>query len=120
MRIWVEQEEAVNAESLAEAISNAIQTAIKLGSDVTKKGVPWNGPRLMSKLMLATNPQPADQLSPESLKYHSKKGRNVFDVIAMIAIQLGVEQGLKIYEEDYLDAEVIIRSAKFQKENNND
>jgi len=115
MSIWVKQEGPKAADDLAEAISEAIQTAIRLGKDIDKKGVPWNGPRLVSKLMLATVPQPEDQLSSESLKYHSEKGRNVFDVIAMIAIQLGVEQGLKIYEEDYLEAETIIRKAKENK-----
>lgn len=122
MNIWIEQEEPSAAESLAEAISNTIQVAIHLGPDAIEKGVPWAGPHLVSKLMLAVSPQPEDQLSSKTLKYHSEKGRNVFDVIAMIAIQLGIEQGLKIYEEDYLEAEVLIRSAKFQKEkeNNND
>ncbi len=117
MGLWIEKEKPSDAENLAEAISEAIQTAIQLGPDVNEKGVPWNGPRFVSNLILAVTAQPGDQLSSKSLKYHSEKGRNVFDVIAIIAIQLGVEQGLKIYEEDYLEAEILIRKAK---ENSND
>lgn len=115
MNQWAKDKKVDDLEDLAGPIAEAIQAAIQIGSDANKTGIPWNGPRLMSTMFRAVTPQPEAQLQPEQLKYHSSNNRNVFDVIAMIAIQLGIEQGMKIYEENYLEEEIIIRKAKENK-----
>ncbi len=111
MSKWAGDKEVVDIEELTKPIVEAIQSAIELDSntDAEKVGVVWNGPRLMSKWLRATIPQPEVQLQPEQLKYHAERGRSVFDVIAGIAIQLGIEQGMRIYEENYLEQEILSR-----------
>ena len=117
MSLWAEDKEVVDIEDLTKPIVDAIQSAIELGPDAIKDGVPWTGPRLLSKMFRAVAPQPEAQLFPEQLEYHAKNGRGVLEVIAMIAVQLGIEQGLKMYEETYLEPEIMIRKLKEREEN---
>lgn len=109
MSLWAEEKKVDDMEDFTKPITEAIQEAIRLGDNVNEVGIKWNGPRLKSLWFRAVTPQPEFQLQPKQLKYHAKNGRDVFAVIALISVQFGIEQGIKIYEEDYLEQEILAR-----------
>jgi hypothetical protein len=45
-------------------------------------------------------PSPAWSLSPRGLRSHEEQGRDRTDVLLMTAVQLGIEQGRRLYRRD--------------------
>jgi len=72
--------------------------ALLLGRKASYK---WKGPLLTTKKILVCCPNVDRQFEAESIKEQKDQGRTKVDVILMAAVQLGIQQGINIANEDY-------------------
>lgn len=73
---------------------------------LTGKELVWTGPDDLHYSISAGSPKPSWHFSEEGMESHEEQGRGFWDVYNMIAVQLGLHNGivkesktLKIYEE---------------------
>ncbi len=64
------------------------------------KPLRWTGPDKLHSQISATQAPPSFHFSPEGLAYNAERGRDFEDVYALVAMQLGMHQGVIIQAED--------------------
>lgn len=57
----------------------------------------WTGPNELHHTITATSFSPKEHF--EQIKYHEERGRDAWDVLLMVAVQLGIHQGVMIEKE---------------------
>ena len=61
----------------------------------------WNGPMLTTRKILVGCPNIDEQLNKGNLSYNKKEqGRDKVDTLLTVAVQLGIQQGIEIAEEE--------------------
>jgi len=95
MKQWPEDKTAtLYYEDLVTPVRKAFLKAYKLVSR-RKKNVPYEGYNF-GGFSLAGSPPPDEHLQEEMIKYHRERGRDILDIILMIAFNLGIEQGRRL------------------------
>jgi hypothetical protein len=94
---WPEDGTPLDYQSLADAIMKAIRFAYDLTRKNPHRSVPWVGPPI-GQNERANSLEARERLSAAQLKYSEEnQGRDALDEIIGVAIQIGIEQGRRIY-----------------------
>ena len=95
---WPKDGKAADFSDLADAVRDTIRHCYTLKRKNKNVDVDWNGPDL-PECMQATCLTFDEQLQADKLKYSKEdQGRSAIDVIIGIALQLGIEQGRRMYK----------------------
>lgn len=96
---WLEDDGIANFPELVGVIKDTIRQCYTIQRKNENKDVDWKGPDLPESLKSSSLPFD-EALQVHNLKYDKEEqGRNAIDIIIGIAIQLGIEQGRRIYKE---------------------
>ena len=94
---WPDDGSPLDYQSLADPIRKAVRFAYEMSRKNVGHSVPWNGPAI-GRPEAATSLEAKHRLSAEALKYSEEdQGRDALDEIIGIAVQIGIEQGRRIY-----------------------
>jgi hypothetical protein len=81
-------------DDLAKAVRKLFKFAFDMKRKNVGKRIPYEGPTLTSYKL--SNRALAKNLTKSTLSSHRENGRDVLDVIILIALTIGIEQGLRI------------------------
>lgn len=84
---------------VCEKLRKVITSQMNLQEKSKPDPLQWDGPLFSRIEILAGSPDIQKQLTPENLKYHAEKGRDILDVVLMLAWQFGFENGVMFAEE---------------------
>lgn len=81
-----------------EDLIKQVRTVLERTHDITPKKltgrVPWTGFKDTGPVGRACAPTHVSEiLSPKSLEYHAERGRDLLEMILLVAVRLGLEQG---------------------------
>lgn len=96
-----------------------VRASLNLAYKLTRtklKTIPYDGFNFGTKT-LAHSLAPDENLKAQALARHAEQGRDVMDVLFLIAFQLGVEQGQQMKEEE-LEVYKTLAENLLKKENN--
>jgi hypothetical protein len=65
--------------------------------EVPENGIDWKGPTSIVSDQHVTFPPP-DVVTPEGLRREQSRGRDALDVVLLLALRIGIEQGRRITE----------------------
>jgi len=104
-----------DGEALCNSLRRSIEAAYSLKRKNKGKSIPYNGPELTSPRILASSSGVQESLTDDGtewcgLQYHEDRGRDALDVILILAIQLGMEQGWRMLSEDFYMHNISLRS----------
>lgn len=96
MTDWPNATDPAMLEDLTTPLRDALKSLYSLRRNKTKEA-DWTGPEITAVAILATSFNIQERLSEEKLNYDADNhGRDALDAILTAAIQLGIEQGLRI------------------------
>lgn len=99
MKQWPEDEtETVSFEELIKHLNKVIQRNVEIYADY--KFSPYEGYDIGNREKTCSF-SPDYSLSPEGIKYHEERDRDIISVVLGIAIQLGIEQGRRISNKEF-------------------
>jgi hypothetical protein len=84
-----------NISELSKCVRNALLQGSKIELFPIKKKIKWKGPSIHESLA-HVNLDFHERFSPKYLKQETEQGRDFLDVIILIALQLGIGQGMEI------------------------
>lgn len=88
-------------DDLSDAVLKAINELYTLKRK-TPKDIKWTGPPLEESILTSVCIQPENVLTIDMLEYEENdQGRKPIEVLIGIAIQLGIEQGIRIQKAKY-------------------
>jgi hypothetical protein len=87
-------------ETLVENLRGAFLQAVKVKKNI--KHIDYDGPDISNDFgALAVGPNVKDQL--DDMTYDIERGRDVLDVLIRVTLQLGMEQGTRIFKSNNKD-----------------
>jgi len=90
-------------DELTEPLIEAVRFAYSLRRKNRGKDIPWNGPDLTLTRLLCCCFNISESLSRESLEYNENdQGRDALAIIVSCAIQLGIEQGIRMKMQELI------------------
>lgn len=102
MKKWPEDNKPAGFDDLVLPVVQTVKAAYWYEKKPLKFGLTYNGLPLTSCEILATSLTISEKLSAENMKYdEEEQGREPLEVLIGIAVQLGIEQGLRISKERY-------------------
>ena len=107
---WDKKGNTASFNDIAAPLCKIFKEAMEKGADVYKDGLVWEGfdiGETMKHIALS----PDQRFTPENL-LHSKieQGRDVFDEIITLAIQLGIEQGRRAKLREIRDSVSVLQT----------
>jgi hypothetical protein len=117
---WPEDEsEALPFEKITAPLRRLVREAYRLQRKNVGKALPYKGPGIGWRERACTSDVDWT-LSAEGLAYHAERGRDAMDVILMVAVQLGIEQGRRISAPDKKLEDLLSRLIEREENNNAD
>lgn len=96
MKKWPKNpNETVRFDELVTPLRKAVKYAYKLTRINVKKDIPWTGYE-HGDYIGTTNPDPEEMLNRRWQSHEREQGRSPIDTILAIAVQLGIEQGMRL------------------------
>ncbi len=80
-------------EDLANALDDIRQQIV-----AEEESLVWRGPDEIHSAISASSGAPSWHFSKAGIEYHAENGRGIWDIYNMVAIQLGIHQGLMMQE----------------------
>ena len=119
MKEWPkEKTETLDYEALIKPVRAALMQAYKFTRSKLKS-IPYDGYNFGGQTLCCIG-TPEYELNKESIKYHKERGRDVLDIILMIAFNLGLENGRRIeakntkhFEHLYESYKALLDASKF-------
>jgi hypothetical protein len=119
MKEWPKDKtETVYYEELITPVKKVLLKAYKLTSRKLKN-IPYDGFNFGSHSLVGL-PPPNEQLEKDMIEYHKERGRNILDIILMIAFNLGLEQGRRLEAKNTKHFEFLYESYKSMYESARD
>ena len=101
MKDWPEDGKTVDFSEMADSVVDAIRFAYTLERKNDGQAIPWDGLNIGER-DLATCFDPETALSAENLQYDDEdQGRDALRVLVGIALQLGIEQGRRLFLDQH-------------------
>lgn len=96
---WPENSKVVRFSDITDPVKEALQVAMDKGDAVYEDGIEWTG-LMQGKFTAAVALAPTVALHAQNLTYsNEEQGRDVYNEIISIAVQLGIEQGRRMMVE---------------------
>lgn len=90
-----------NFEDITKSLKKAVKFAYSTRRKNKTKDIPWDGPNLTITRILAGCFNINESLKEENLIYNEEnQGRDALDIIISCAVQLGIEQGIRMKMEE--------------------
>lgn len=104
---WPDKLKPIDIEALSKPLRKAFLQTVSL-----KKKQPisitYTGPEVTNNLgALAVCPGAKERLMQDSLEYNKERGRDSLDMLILLALQLGMEQGMRLFKERNVDYELL-------------
>jgi hypothetical protein len=99
---WPEDKnEPASIDDLLDPIKETLKKTYSMRKKPLKGPVPWDGVDDVGPTARAVaHTKIAEILSPKDLQYHQERGRSLLDVLLLITLQLGIEQGRRIERQE--------------------
>jgi hypothetical protein len=95
MKQWPEDKtEWVPAEDLLEPLRRSLFEAYTI-KRTKEKSISYDGYNIAIQ-ELAVSQSPEQNLTESAIDYHEERGRDILDIVLLIAYQLGIEQGRRL------------------------
>lgn len=98
MKKWPENNKTVPFEDLVKSVKSCVNFHYKLKRIHTFEPMDYKGYDIGSSIR-ATSLSPNESLTLDNLERDREQGRDPMDTIIAIAIQLGIEQGIRVESE---------------------
>ena len=96
---WPDDGNPLDYQSIADPIRKAIRFAYEMSRKNVGRSVPWRGPPI-GRSEAGNSLQAKHRLSAEMLRYSEEdQGRDALDEIIGVAVQIGIEQGRRIFKK---------------------
>lgn len=96
---WPDKLKPADIESLSKPLRKAFLQAVSL-KKTQPTSITYGGPEVTNNLgALAVGPSAKERLTEEGLAYDKERGRDALDVMILLALQLGMEQGMRLFVE---------------------
>lgn len=99
---WPDGNECVDIEELIEPLCKALREGYRLTRINPHMDIPYEGYNIGLDVQIGAG-DVKNTLSRESLVYHKERGRDLLHVVIMLAVQLGIEQGARIFSRQHLE-----------------
>lgn len=87
-------------ESLIDPVVKTIKKTYRMTKKKITGPIPWDGVDDIGPTGRASSPTKLKEiLSRATLKYHEERGRDLLEVLIMVAVSCGIEQGRRIQRE---------------------
>lgn len=100
---WPDKLKPIDIEKLSKPLRKAFLQAVSLKKK-QPTSITYAGPEVTNNLgALAVGPGAKERLQPSSLEYNKERGRDSLEVLILLALQLGMEQGMRLFKERNVD-----------------